>query len=168
MDMPYNSSKFIKPMSNLVAQKVDEGLFSIKLKNAYKCYNKTSNAIESRARVIRLGDGPFSFSNIYNKLIATGCASLAFMSDAAGKFKVSDFDLSYTINEFERSELVIEWIVEEKSCEDAKKSASYACASNSDCIYSKNGKGYRCKCKEGFAGNPYLQGCQGIYFFVFS
>ncbi|CAI0397418.1 unnamed protein product [Linum tenue] len=57
----------------------------------------------------------------------------------------------------------IEWVVEEKHCEEARLNApsSYACREDSDCVYSENGNGYRCLCKPGFRGNPYL-GCQDI------
>ncbi|CAI0397428.1 unnamed protein product [Linum tenue] len=59
----------------------------------------------------------------------------------------------------------IEWVVEEKHCEEARLNApsSYACREDSDCVYSENGNGYRCLCKPGFRGNPYL-GCQGKIF----
>ncbi|CAI0397430.1 unnamed protein product [Linum tenue] len=55
----------------------------------------------------------------------------------------------------------IEWVVEEKTCEAAMwNSSTFPCRKDSDCVYSKNGNGYRCSCKPGFRGNPYF-GCQG-------
>ncbi|EEF34810.1 wall-associated receptor kinase 2 [Ricinus communis] len=208
---------------------VQEGVFSVDIENAYECYDSRSGQIYSFDQIITLGDGPFRFSDIRNKLTATGCDSLAFMTDAEGdfgsgcvslcngpvnftkesscggygccqtsipqslktlnisltspnsrmnvwdfnpcgfafladqrNFNVSNLNLTYSEDEFISSTSVIEWVVEEKTCGDANKSDSYACRRNTDCIYSENGQGYRCSCKEGFAGNPYIEGCEDI------
>ena len=51
------------------------------------------------------------------------------------------------------------------TCEVALNKGTYICGANSNCSNHTNGFGYRCKCKEGYEGNPYLKdGCQGIFF----
>ena len=67
--------------------------------------------------------------------------------------------------------VVLDWAVGNHTCEEAQRDlSSYACkAENSYCYNSTNGLGYRCRCSDGFQGNPYLlDGCKGILFHVSS
>ncbi|KAL2473876.1 Wall-associated receptor kinase 2 [Forsythia ovata] len=56
----------------------------------------------------------------------------------------------------------LEWAVGNTSCKNASKTKGYACRENSDCVDAAGGGAYRCRCKRGYKGSPYIkQGCKG-------
>ncbi|WOG96032.1 hypothetical protein DCAR_0415362 [Daucus carota subsp. sativus] len=115
---------------------------------------------------LRLG----SFSNHTNLSSSNNCG-YSFLGERS-RFKFqgkSDLDDPNFLNRtMANVPIVLDWVIENKTCSEASKDLdSYACIHpNSDCINNYHSgvfQGYRCTCKNGYKGNPYLSpGCEDI------
>ncbi|XP_061372204.1 uncharacterized protein LOC133314700 [Gastrolobium bilobum] len=101
----------------------------------------------------------FSFNNFSDSSEFDNCSSSFVVKNGYYKFSLSDLKDS----PHEELPLVVDWAVGNGTCENSRREANNACKKNSDCEDSATGYGYRCKCKQGYEGNPYLPaGCQDI------
>ena len=98
--------------------------------------------------------------NNYTKVESFNPCGHAFISKQ-GTYSFS-IDSLRTLREIEVMPMVLDWAIGNETCNDVTNKSSYICGGNSTCIDSDIGSGYRCKCMDGYSGNPYLRhGCQG-------
>ena len=102
----------------------------------------------------------YSFKNNHTKVWDFNPCSYAFIV-REDEFKFSSNYL-ISLQDYRAFPLVLDWAIGTDKCEVAQNKANYRCGENATCSNPENQLGYRCKCKDGYEGNPYL-GCQGIY-----
>ncbi|PIN19041.1 Serine/threonine protein kinase [Handroanthus impetiginosus] len=104
----------------------------------------------------------YSFGNYTNVSDFNKCGHGFVAEETVFSFSPENFTNLRDVKEFP---MVVDWGIENKSCLEAQNNrSSYACkSSNSECSDPSNGSDYRCFCKKGYKGNPYLpHGCQDI------
>ncbi|KAJ6732039.1 hypothetical protein OIU79_003212 [Salix purpurea] len=123
--------------------------------NMWKCQISIPKGLKSLSIEVKSAD----YASVYD----FNPCGFGFLEDKRS-LKISDWPLSIYGKDAYATDVVIEWVVENKTCEQAKANTSaYACGTNAYCTYPEIDQGYRCSCNEGFEGNPYLKdGCQDI------
>ncbi|KAK4483791.1 hypothetical protein RD792_010995 [Penstemon davidsonii] len=105
--------------------------------------------------------------NNHTEVSSFNPCSYAFLGDPSGfNFRgASDLsDPNFLQRVRDNVRVVLDWAIGNTSCVDAQGFDDYGCKSNSYCIDSiTDSEGYRCSCKNGYEGNPYLDpGCTDI------
>ncbi|XP_059629936.1 putative wall-associated receptor kinase-like 16 [Cornus florida] len=69
-----------------------------------------------------------------------------------GIYTFASVDL-YNLSTYKMLPVVLDWAVDSKTCEEARKNmSSYSCGNNTTCYDSDNAPGYRCNCSQGYQG----------------
>ncbi|XP_042004198.1 putative wall-associated receptor kinase-like 16 [Salvia splendens] len=100
-----------------------------------------------------------NYTNTWN---FSNCTYAFVVDDSAFKFSKDNLT---NLSRVKSLPVVADWVVRNETCHKTiSNTATYACVSvNSTCYNPTSGYGYRCRCKDGFLGNPYLfQGCIDI------
>lgn len=103
-----------------------------------------------------------TYSNYSDVWDINNCGYGFVVEEKAFKFSIENLN---ALKEVERLPMVVDWAIGNGTCEEGEKnSATFACKSPiSACYKPETGYGYRCRCLDGYQGNPYLQdGCQGL------
>jgi hypothetical protein len=108
------------------------------------------------------------FNENYTTTTTTGgCGYIVVMEEKAFSY-ITTYRYSSNFRDAYKGQIpvVMDWTVGLDTCEDAKMDlSSYACVSAmSECVNTTNRAGYRCKCMDGYQGNPYVEGgCTGSF-----
>jgi hypothetical protein len=120
-----------------------------------------------RVTNLSLDDGLLTVTNMLNDTSSTNMERVVVIAHNDGHKNLWYQEVVENNFDFSHEDIIIKWVVANLTCQEARlNNATYACISdNSFCENVTRGKahdGYRCKCSDGFQGNPYLQNnCTG-------
>ncbi|RWR76961.1 Serine/threonine protein kinase [Cinnamomum micranthum f. kanehirae] len=102
-----------------------------------------------------------SFYN-HSKVLDFNPCSYAFLIDKDHfEFSVDDLSVNTRYERDEPVQVVLDWTIANQTCETARRDAkTFACKSENS-LCNDTDHGYRCYCRGGYRGNPYLNGGDG-------
>ncbi|KAM1773943.1 hypothetical protein ACFX12_043375 [Malus domestica] len=104
-----------------------------------------------------------SYKNHTNVYSFNPCSFAFVVQEGKFNFNITMLRSDYLL--YAKLPVVLDWSFGNENCSNAvkkKQVMNYTCQGNAKCYDVENGSGYRCKCKDGYQGNPYLNGCYDI------
>ncbi len=117
-------------------------------------------------------NGTWYYSTYFSKRNnnSSPCSFITVMETTTFNFNKNYFNSTTFYDTYNGlAKVSLDWIITMDSCDRVKRNTtSYACISGkSRCVDDPKG-GYRCKCSDGYEGNPYVKdGCKGIVIHTF-
>ncbi|GLT65855.1 hypothetical protein SLA2020_382590 [Shorea laevis] len=165
----------------------EEGQMDILMYVAIQCLNEmgtvpflsltsVSTVSNTQNVFVAVGCDTYAYFNAFtnNDYFSMGCLSRCgskpkwSMGLALGLGVASSISPPIILNSLKDNKtlpMVLDWAIGNETCEYAQSKSDYVCGGNSTCYDLPDNAtyGYRCKCKDGYDGNPYLPlGCQDI------
>nr|XP_043626860.1 wall-associated receptor kinase 2-like [Erigeron canadensis] len=98
-----------------------------------------------------------SFANHTNISKFNPCSHAFLVNQETNHFNFSSTNL-LDFRSVERMPMLLDWAIGNETCDIASQDTkNFLCKGNSECDQEYAGPGYRCHCKQGYAGNPYLK-----------
>nr|XP_043637621.1 wall-associated receptor kinase 5-like [Erigeron canadensis] len=122
-----------------------EGCCQTSIRKGLHYYNVTLNSFRNHTDIWSINDCGYAFLGDVSTFKFLGAGDLSTNSGLVKRVRAT-------------VQVVIDWVIRRhQTCNEATE-----CKENSQC-YDVDGGGYRCRCSQGYEGNPYLdQGCQDI------